>query len=1127
MRVGSCRTVVLAALFGLVAGGPAIGAEQRGFSARALEPAATETTGKSARGLVSVLVKLDAAPLATYRGGVAGLLPTSPQVTGSRIERGQSSVQAYERFLAGKENAFALALSRSIRGGRVVHRYRAVFGGVSVVVPRDRVKELASLPGVKAVYPDVLLSLDTDRSPEFIGAPALWAKVGGQGRAGKGIVVGIVDSGIWPESPSVRDDGTFPAPPAKWTGTACQFGSAKPGDAPFACDHKLIGARRVMSTFDAFGPAPLPGEFFSARDNNGHGSHTATTAAGNGNVAAEFQGVPLGVLSGVAPRAHLAAYKVCFTTSTGTGSCYSSDSAAAIEQAVLDGVDVINFSIGGGASPYSDPVSLAFLDAYAAGVFVACSAGNAGPSADTVDHREPWTTTVAATTTDKQYAGSASLTGGGGGALELTGISAFDGLVPAAPIVLSSSAPYSDDLCLNPASPGSLAGKIVACKRGNNARVAKSANVAAGGAIGMILYNTTDAQTLNADIHSVPTVHVNGTQGAALAAFLLAQATPQASLLGARLQDGQGDVTADFSSRGGPGQTLGIAKPDVGAPGVDILAGYSGKLAVPAGPDGLVYAILSGTSMASPHVAGAAALLKQLHPTWGPGEIKSALMMTATGAVVKEDGATPATPFDVGSGRIDLSRAGGAGLLISETAQNLVDLQSNLSVANYPSLYVPTLPGKLAVPRRLLNALRRAGSWTTSVEAPADVRIDVPRHLEFHRKGETREIWIAVDASQVPLGQVRHARVLFRPSGEGRHFGGNGRDGDCDADTHHGGRDDCDGGRPEPLVFPITFVRKQGGVTLAQSCDDTTLVRGEVAECTIAATNTTFQASNVVVSDWLPRELRLGSLTGARRRGRSGLSFEGPLAAAVPPGVTIAPGTSPGGGYLPLSLFGIAPVSGVGDETITNFNVPAFSVAGQTYTRIGIVSNGYLVLGGGTAADVSFLNQSLPNAARPNNVLAPFWTDLDLTAARGGALRVGILTDGVDSWLVVDWDKAPNYSAAVPNSFQIWLQVGATEDVTFAYGPVGSGDGGLLTVGAENVFGNRGQNYYYNGAGTAPGDGTQLAVAGTPSAPGETHTITYEAIAQRPGSFVNCAEMSSDAVFGITTACVPGDVTRP
>jgi len=1102
--------------FGLAAGG-ALAGDGEGLRAQAIEPDQVFNGFKSPAGLVSVLVKFDADPEATYKGGIPGLGATSPQVTGVRIRRGEPSVQAYDRFLAGKEQDFGAALTRAVPRARIVHRFRAIFGGVSVVLPRDQVKLLAGLPSVRAVYPDVLLPLDTDRSPAFIGAPALWNQLGGQSNAGKGVIVGIVDSGIWPESPSVQDDGSLPAPPAKWTGTACEFGSPKPGDLPYTCDHKLIGARRMMTTFDTFGPAPGAGEYFTARDNNGHGSHTATTAAGNANVAAEFNGTPLGILSGVAPRAHLAVYKVCFTVmsgaSAGGGSCYTSDSAAAIEQAILDGVDVINFSIGGGTNPYSDAVSLAFLDAYAAGVFVACSAGNDGPGANTVGHREPWTTTVAASTTDKVYYGSAQLTSASSASLGLEGVSAYDGTLPAAPVVLSSAAPYSDDLCLNPAAPGSLAGKIVACKRGTNARVAKSANVAAGGGVGMILYNTTAVQSLNADIHSVPTVHIDDVQGIALTGFLAAQSDVSASLTGVRLLNGQGDVTASFSSRGGASQPLGISKPDVAAPGVDILAGYSGQLAVPAGPDGQIFNILSGTSMASPHVAGAAALLKQLHPDWGPGDIKSALMMTATDAVVEEDGVTPATPFDVGSGRIDLARAGDAGLLISETAENYLALQSNLSVANYPSLYIPVMPGKVAVPRRVVNAIEKdpdCGEWRVSVEAPPDVRISVPGQLEFRRHRPYQDLWIWVDASQVPLGEVRHARVLFS------HRSGHGHD----DHGHRGGK-----AKDDVLVFPITLVKKQGGVTLLKSCDDTDLVLGQSTQCTVSATNTTFDPARVVVSDWLPEELRLRSVTGAKRWGNSGFVFQGSLAPAQPPGVTVAPGTSPAG-YLPLSNFGIAPVGGMGDETIANFSVPAFSFGGQSYSRIGVVSNGYVVIGGGTTSDVQFLNQSFPDPSPPNNVLAPFWTDLDL--AKGGAVRVGVLSGGGLSWVVVDWEAAHVYTPTdtQPNSFQIWIQIGTEEDVSYTYGEVGAGDGGFLTVGAENVFGNRGQNYYYNGTGTAPIQDAELTVASTPGGAGETHVIAYEAVAKRRGDWVNCAELTANTVFGTTTSCVPGQVVK-
>jgi subtilisin family serine protease len=1072
-----------------------------------------------------VIVKLDAAPVSKYLGDVAGLEATSPEVTGERrVDADSPRARAYEAFLADKEGKFESAMHARLPRARLVHRFRQIIGGVSVVLPADQVKDLYSLPGVQAVYPDVLLSTDTDRSPEFIGAPTLWEQAGGQAHAGEGVIVGIVDTGIWPEHPSVADNG-YPPPPAKWHGTTCQFGTT-PGntnDPSFACNNKLIGAARFMATFDAFGGAGgnLFNEFKSARDNNGHGSHTATTAAGNGGVTATTGST----VSGVAPRAHLAAYKVCFTLADGTNraSCYSSDSAAAIEQAIVDGVDVINFSIGGGANPYSDAVSLAFLDAYAAGVFVAAAGGNSGPGADTVDHREPWVTTAAASTTDKGFQGSAALTATGAN-LTVTGISSTSDLTTASPVVLSATAPgYNNDLCQVPAPAHSLDGKVVACKRGVNARVAKSANVAAGGAVGMILYNVPGgAADLDADVHVVPSVHIDAAQGTTLAAFLAAHAGTTGTITGgAHDLSGQGDVTAAFSSRGGPGQTLGISKPDVAAPGVNILAANTPVLAEATLPQGQLFQIISGTSMASPHVAGAGALLRQLHPDWTPGQIKSALMMTAsTENTVKEDGVTPTTPFDVGSGRIDLTVAGKPGLTISETAENYIALAGNLSQSNYPSLYVPVLAGRAVVQRTLKSVDARNRNWKITVEEPSDLDITVPHVVEL-RKGAQKTITIFVDASGVPVGQTRHAFLHFTSQGDGRD------DGDDDHHRHHHGRNH-DHDDDIELTFPITVVRKQGDVTLDKTCDPLTLAKGATTTCTVKFANTTFQDETATVFDLVPNELDVKSVTGASRLGNL-VFFQGNVKGALPPQVGIQSGSSPAGGYLPLSLFGVPLVSGVGDETITNFNVPAFLFAGQTYTRIGVVSDGYVVVGGGTAADVNFLNQSLPNTAPPNNVLAAFWSDLNpATAPAGGGVRVSTLTDGVTTWIVVDFDRVPNFSSgAARNSFEVWIQVGAVQDITYAYGTVTSGDGNLLTVGAENFLGNRGANYYYNGTGTAVAAGTQLEVTAAPGAPGETKTITISAKGDKVGTWRNCAEMFAPSVFGEATSCVEGEVTKP
>ena len=216
----------------------------------------------------------------------------------------------------------------------------------------------------------------------------------------------------------------------------------------------------------------------------------------------------------------------------------------------------------------------------------------------------------------------------------------------------------------------------------------------------------------------------------------------------------------------------------------------------------------------------------------------------------------------------------------------------------------------------------------------------------------------------------------------------------------------------------------------------------------------------------------------------------------------------------------------MGDETIVNFTVPAFTFAGQTWTRLGVVSNGYVVVGGGTAADVDFVNQVFPDSNPPNNVLAPFWTDLN--PAAGGAVRIGVVTRRHHSWIVVDWAAVKEFSTAATNTFQMWIRVGTVEDITYAYGTIGgNGDGGFLTVGAENLFGNRGDNEYVNGTGTLPASGTQLRVTSTPSAPGQTHTITYTARGVRVGPWKNCAEVTADTIFGTAASCIEGSVTNP
>jgi len=467
-------------------------------------------------------------------------------------------------------------------------------------------------------------------------------------------------------------------------------------------------------------------------------------------------------------------------------------------------------------------------------------------------------------------------------------------------------------------------------------------------------------------------------------------------------------------------------------------------------------------------------------------------MTSASRGVVKEDGVTPATLFDVGSGRIDLNKAGSVGLTFDETAANYLVLRAELWNANYPSLYHPAMPGQITVQRTVRNETGADGVWLLSVAAPADVSIAVPGQI-FAPAGGSATFSITIKAPNVPLGETRHALIRLRQGNTQMHF-------------------------------PVTFVRRQPDIALTKTCEPMALLRGAQTTCTITATNTSLATANVVINDSLPSALTLipTSVVGASPSG-NGVAFSGALAGAQPPDVMVAPGSSPAGGYLPLSLFGVAPISGVGDESIVNFNVPAFLYGGQAYTRIGMTSNGYAVVGGGTAADVQFVNQVLPDPARPNNVLAPFWTDLK--PAAGGALRIGILTDGVNRWLVLDWEAVREYSSARANSFQIWIGVNGVEDISYAYGPLqGNGDLGFLTVGAENLFGNRGDNYYVDGVGTLPVEGAELVVSTTPATPGETRVISFSAVGSRKGAWQNCASLSSDSFQGLNLACVDGQV---
>lgn len=437
-------------------------------------------------------------------------------------------------------------------------------------------------------------------------------------------------------------------------------------------------------------------------------------------------------------------YKVC-----GVQGCFSSDSVAAVQQAVLDGASVINYSISGGSNPFADAVELAFRDAYAAGVFVAASAGNSGPAAGSTDHRSPWVTTVAASTQTREYASTLTVRGGGSTAT-FEGSTLTAGVTAATPIIRAEDIPGYGKLCSTELPAGAADGKVVACQRGVIGRVQKGFNVKAGGAVGMILYNLPLADT-ETDNHFLPTVHL--ADGTAFLAFLAAHPVATASWGAGEKRAGQGDVMAAFSSRGPGGQFL---KPDITAPGVQILAGNTPTPdEVPSGPAGQFYQAIAGTSMSAPHIAGSAILLKGLHNAWSPGAIKSAMMTTAAVDVVKEDLVTPADPFDYGAGRVALAKAGDAPIVFDESADNMAATGPSPLTApelNLPSINLPTMPGTVTVHRTATNLSGKAYAYTVKTNVPGGSSISVRPSSGKIGIGKSQTFAITVSSS-APAGQ--------------------------------------------------------------------------------------------------------------------------------------------------------------------------------------------------------------------------------------------------------------------------------------------------------------------------------------------------------------------------------------
>ncbi|GGS30202.1 S8 family peptidase [Actinokineospora fastidiosa] len=723
------------------------------------------------------LVELADEPVIEYDGGVAGIPATAP-APGDKVDRDDPDVR---RYVAHLDQRRARVLD-TVDGAEKVYDYNYTNAGFAARMSPQQAAKLAATPGVKLVVPDGKSKLDTVSTPDFLGLTGrrgAWNRLGGDERAGDGVIIGVIDSGFVPENPSFGAIRTSRASDraiaARWKGV-CDPGVEEP---KVTCNNKVIGARYFNQ---GVGDLPIPGEYTSPRDHGGHGSHTASTAAGKFGVPVSIEGNDLGTASGVAPAARLAIYKTCWIiTEDGDDTCINSDSVKAIDTAIADGVDVLNYSISG-ASAYGDLVTLAFYRAAKAGVFVAASAGNDGPTARTVSKNMPWMTSVAAGTHPRQY--EAAVTTGDG--KSYTGAGAGKA-VPSAPLLLSTAAglPGADAdqvrLCYEGTlDPAKVAGKVVLCDRGVIDRVAKSRAVKQAGGVGVVLANVSPG-SLNADFHVLPTVHVDEVAGAAIKAYAAGAAPTAALAAGARVEGARAPAIAGFSSRG-PAVTAGgdFLKPDILGPGVDVLAAVT-----PERHGGRNWDLMSGTSMSSPHIAGLAALLIQRHPDWSPMAVKSALMTSAKttdnqGKPIATETGANATPFDYGSGHVSIGDALDTDLVYDSGAAQWDRLLCGADVTppggtcdgvtgidpsevNLASIAIGELAGKQTVTRTLTNTGRHAHVLRPRFSGLAGVSATVSPRLLVIPPGQSRSFKVTFTRTTAQLGSYVFGDLTWTP----------------------------------------------------------------------------------------------------------------------------------------------------------------------------------------------------------------------------------------------------------------------------------------------------------------------------------------------------------------------------
>ncbi|KAL5771778.1 hypothetical protein ACOSP7_015932 [Xanthoceras sorbifolium] len=664
----------------------------------------------------------------------------------------------------------------------IFYSYKRHINGFAAILEDEEAAQISKHPNVVSVFLNQGRKLHTTHSWDFmllekngiVHHNSVWKKA----RFGEDTIIGNLDTGVWPESESFSDQGFGPVP-SRWKGM-CDNDTT----AGVPCNRKLIGARYFYRGYEAYAKK-MNFSHNSARDYDGHGTHTLSTAAGNFVPGASVFGSGNGTAKGGSPMARVASYKVCWPPINGS-ECFDADILEAFDMAIHDGVDILSVSLGGDPSDYfDDGLSIGAFHAVKHGIVVVCSAGNSGPTPGTVSNVSPWMITVGASTLDREFQAFVELRNGqrfkGTSLSKPLPDSKFYPLITGEQAKAANASAAEAFLCKEGTlDPEKVKGKILACLRGDTARVDKGRQAALAGAVGMILCNDkASGNEIIADPHLLPASQITYEDGDVVIAYINSTDDPLGfiTIPTAKLGTKPAPFMAAFSSQGPNTITPEILKPDITAPGVNIIAAYSEAIS----PTGLTFDDRripfntdSGTSMSCPHVAGVAGLLKTLYPDWSPSAIRSAITTTArtrdnTVKPMRNASLIEATPFNYGGGHIRPNRAMDPGLVYDLTTNDYLDFlcsigynqtmiksfsegpyecpsSANIMDFNYPSITVPKLSGSVTVTRKLKN-VGSPGTYAARVREPLGISVSVePNMLTYEKIGEEKSFKVTLKA---------------------------------------------------------------------------------------------------------------------------------------------------------------------------------------------------------------------------------------------------------------------------------------------------------------------------------------------------------------------------------------------